>query len=73
MDFAFVLDSAQLIEPASSNIVLHTASGECRPNGSIIMDTKPLNETSSALVLENTPNVLSVGPVSYTHLTLPTN
>ena len=25
------------------------------------MDIKPLNETSSALVLENTPNVLSVG------------
>ena len=61
VDFALVLDSAQLIEPASSNIVLHTANGECRPIGSIIMDIKPLNETSSVLVLENTPNVLSVG------------
>ena len=61
VDFALVPDSAQLIEPASSNIVLHTANGECRPNGSIIMDMKPLNETSSAVVLENTPNVLSVG------------
>ena len=60
-DFALVLDSAQLIEPANSNILLHTANGECRPNGSIIVDIKPLNETSSALVLENTPNVLSVG------------
>ena len=55
VDFALVLDSAQLIEPASSNILLHTANGECRPNGSIVMDIKPLNETSSALVLENTP------------------
>ena len=61
VDFALVLGSAQLIEPANSNILLHTANGECRPNGSIIMDIKPLNETSSALVLENTPNVLSVG------------
>ena len=61
VDFAFVLDSAQLIEPANSNIVLHTANGECMPNGSIIMDIKPLSETSSALVLENTPNVLGVG------------
>ena len=61
VDCALVLDSAQLIEPANSNIVLHTASGECRPNGSIIMGIKPLNETSSAFVLENTPNVLSVG------------
>ena len=32
VDFALVLDSAQLIEPPSSNIVLHTANGECRPN-----------------------------------------
>ena len=61
VDFALVFDSAQLTEPANSNILLHTANGECRPNGSIIMDIKPLNETSSALVLENTPNVLSVG------------
>ena len=59
--FALVLDSAQLNEPASSSILLHTANGECRPNGSIIMGIRPLNETSSALVLENTPNVLSVG------------
>jgi hypothetical protein len=61
VDFALVLGSAQLIETAHKNIVLHTANGECRPNGSIVMDVKPLNETSSALVLENTPNVLSVG------------
>ena len=61
VDFALVLDSAQLIEPAHSNILLHTANGECRPNGSIAMDVGPFNETSSALVLENTPDVLSVG------------
>ena len=61
VDFALVLGSAQLIEPADSNILLHTANGECRPNSSIVMDIKPLNETSSALVLENTPNVFSVG------------
>ena len=41
--------------------MLHTANGECRPNGSIIMDIKVLNETSSAVVLENTPDFLSVG------------
>ena len=62
VDLALVLDSAQLIEPANRNILPHTENGECRPYGSIIMDIKPLNETSSALVLENTPNVLSVGP-----------
>ena len=28
VDFALVLDSAQLIEPANSNILLHTANGE---------------------------------------------
>ena len=56
VDFALVLDSAQLIEPAN------TASGECRLKGSIIMEIKPLSETSSALVLESTPNALSVGP-----------
>ena len=61
VDFALVLDSAQLIEPANSNILLHTANGECRPNGSITMDIKPLNETSSVLVLGNPPNVLRVG------------
>ena len=61
VDFALVPDSAQLIEPANSNIVPRTANSGCRPNGSIIMDIKPLKETSSALVLENTPNVLSVG------------
>ena len=61
VDFALVLDSAQLIEPAHSNILLHTANGECRLNGSIVMDIEPLNETSSALVLESTSSVLSVG------------
>ena len=51
----------QLIDTSHQSIVLHTANGECRPAGSIVMDIKPLGETSSALVLENTPNVLSVG------------
>ena len=44
VDFALVLDSAQLIEPAHSNILLHTAYGECRPNGPIVMDVGPLND-----------------------------
>ena len=35
VDFGLVLDSAQLIEPANSNILLHTANGECRLDGSI--------------------------------------
>ena len=61
VDFALVPDSAQLIEPAHSNILLHTAKGECKPNGSIVMDVGPLNATSSALVLGNIPNVLSDG------------
>ena len=61
VDFALVLDSMQLIDTSHQSVVLYTANGECRPTGSIVMDIKPLGETSSALVLENTPNVLSVG------------
>ena len=61
VDFALVLDNAQMVGAAHSNILLHTANGECRPNGSIVMDVGPLNETSSALVLENIPIVLSIG------------
>ena len=61
VDFALVLDSMQLIDASHQSIVLHTANGECRPAGSIVMDIKPLGETSSALVLESTPNFLSVG------------
>ena len=40
VDFALVLDSMQLIDTSHQNIVLHTANGECRPAGSIVMDTR---------------------------------
>ena len=61
IDLALVMRNADLINTDHQNLTLSTANGECKPAGSIAMRIDALGEVSSALVLENTPNVLSVG------------
>ena len=61
IDLALVMRNADLINTDHQNLTLSTANGECKPAGSIAMRIEALGEVSSALVLENTPNVLSVG------------
>ena len=58
---ALKMQSAYLINTDHQNLTLSTANGECRPAGSVPMRAEALGEVSTALVLENTPNVLSVG------------
>ena len=61
IDLALVMRNADLINTDHQNLTLSTANGECKPAGSISMRIDAFSEVSSALVLENTPNVLSVG------------
>ena len=61
VDLALVMQSARIINTDHQNLTLMTANGECRPPGSIPIRVEALGETTNALVLENTPNVISVG------------